>query len=716
MKGRHPHLPLHEQHCKNLWLFLKNSSGRGLQTTFWLCFHLFLWATHFFFSLAQPRFYQWLSMSSTVYSFKVSTARRVHILLPVKGIDCLSSLFLEYLASKLGEHLTHETGIKVTFESAIVPRWKDGTIRLKNVRIQRNKQSHAQMLKRLRENGSDDTHQDSVSRKAAENSNHGLGVSVAHSQGLTSNDPRKSPEATTLGTDENEQDDFTYFDFNARNVDVTLDLMKFLNGKGLVKDCYIKGVRGTVDRRHVDFSRVNPLSWLQCRQAQPGDFEIQNFSIEDCHVNVFDANNFRPYAVSIFNSDLSRFRLQWLLYDMLCADSITGELDGCLFSLTKPHQVKSKQHVHEVEVDNSATADSVQRISRLKLSGVNVDMLNYGATGPFKWITGGTVDIDAYLVIPEPSQRDEDDQSYLVEGDLLEKLSQEIDEIRSRLMDELQPVKEKLLIELREKQDILQAVLSNYKQLRLVALLKEEMEKERSQRKQASDASTSAQDSSDFEKAAPVVNSADGPQDSDSTTTMQLLTNTIPNLTMYIDLHFNNLRTSVPASSTDLSYLNSTLIRPIVAFMNAQPRSTIPISIRVKVPLHQFDGAWTIYQCRMIDYISSAIGIAFADLVRFEYSQYIRTGTSGNRPSGEGGEGGDGDGSNSEKERRGLRLVWKLGWWGIQSASRGIVGMWEWVNQSSVHGYETGAGGASVATGNENGYDDVYSEFVWSAA
>lgn len=43
--------------------------------------------------------------------------------------------FQEYLASKIGKALTQDTGFDVKFESAIVPVWRDGTIRLGNVSV-----------------------------------------------------------------------------------------------------------------------------------------------------------------------------------------------------------------------------------------------------------------------------------------------------------------------------------------------------------------------------------------------------------------------------------------------------------------------------------------------------------------------------------------------------------------------------------------------------
>lgn len=45
------------------------------------------------------------------------------------------------------------------------------------------------------------------------------------------------------------------------------------------------------------------------------------------------------YTFSIFNADIPRFRKQWLFYDLMSAESVTGQVDNCLFSLHKPQSI-----------------------------------------------------------------------------------------------------------------------------------------------------------------------------------------------------------------------------------------------------------------------------------------------------------------------------------------------------------------------------------------
>jgi len=99
------------------------------------------------------------------------------------------------------------------------------------------------------------------------------------------------------------------FDVNLEEVEVTLSFMRWLDGKGLVKDAKVKGVRGVVgecrveqsrpelarglearsgfpltcvDRRSVWWDPSKPLSPADFRHAtRPGDFELEVFADED---------------------------------------------------------------------------------------------------------------------------------------------------------------------------------------------------------------------------------------------------------------------------------------------------------------------------------------------------------------------------------------------------------------------------------------------------
>merc|ERR1711939_1037266 len=82
--------------------------------------------------------------------------------------------------------------------------------------------------------------------------------------------------------DEEEEDtNYTQFDLTIGTVNVTLSFVKWWNGKGLLRDVEVKGVRGVVDRTSVHWSGeyVDPKTYRH--EHHPGDFEIDSFKMED---------------------------------------------------------------------------------------------------------------------------------------------------------------------------------------------------------------------------------------------------------------------------------------------------------------------------------------------------------------------------------------------------------------------------------------------------
>ena len=61
--------------------------------------------------------------------------------------------------------------------------------------------------------------------------------------------------------------------------------------------------------------------------------------IQDFLVTIYQPENFRPYTFSIFNADIRKFGKQWLFYDLMSAESITGQVDNCLFRFHRPQSI-----------------------------------------------------------------------------------------------------------------------------------------------------------------------------------------------------------------------------------------------------------------------------------------------------------------------------------------------------------------------------------------
>ena len=134
---------------------------------------------------------------------------------------------IEYVARAISDYLTKETGIAIVFESAIVPKWKDSRISFKHVYITRRPEA--------------------VNRaRAAKDVEH------EYARGYdVSNHPANHgfiDDEDDLVLDELPEEDtnYTMFDLSVDTIDVTLSVAHWLEGKGLVTDAVIKGVRGVL--------------------------------------------------------------------------------------------------------------------------------------------------------------------------------------------------------------------------------------------------------------------------------------------------------------------------------------------------------------------------------------------------------------------------------------------------------------------------------------
>ena len=305
-----------------------------------------------------------------------------HVLWVILGTTTFFSLAIlavntvfaqETLARWVGNYLTKSSGIKIVFESAIVPKWGSGVITFKNVFVSRRPgQGKARVSK-----GSPET-------EAA--------AAAAAAQFDKSN-----PDY-----DEAEEEDtnYTQFDVSLDTVNVTLSFRKWFNGKGLLRDVEIQGVRGVIDRTSVHYTGeyIDPRSYKH--EHNPGDFEIDSFKMQDLLVTVHQPNSFRPFPVAIFSCDLPQLRRQWLFYDFLSANTMSGTIDDSMFSIhpRQDHSFVSTNFVGDRDLQESTKA--WKKHSRLRIDALNIDHLNRGVDGPFGWIHEGNVDIVADIMFP----------------------------------------------------------------------------------------------------------------------------------------------------------------------------------------------------------------------------------------------------------------------------------------------------------------------------
>lgn len=585
------------------------------------------------------------------------------------GVSACNLLQMDdWMRVRLSHYLSKQSGLQViTLSSTLEPRWQDGRIKFGGVQLQR--------------------------------------------QTSTAN--------------------LTNFDITVDSMEVQLDLLRYLNGHGLISECYLSGIRGTIDRRHLDFTNADPQDWIKRRDPYPNDLDLLHLEIQDCQLKVLDFNDFRPYSVHLHSVICSRFRVQWLLNDFMKADLMTGEYDGAMFSLTKvlsapqslPFTILDQQHL------------SSSHISKFRVNGINIDMLNTGAKGPFGWIDRGTADIDCYIVFPPvfsltaaiaEGVEQHPAHHFMLEpaddGISLENMSAEMEEIRVKMLDEVvEPMKQKLLEELRDRQRLLQMRLSQLGNLEINALFK----------KHERDVKTvPSEDLDDLDEEPEEIESP-----------------IVPIVQFQVDLTFHNIHASIPASSSEtLSFIPQTLIRPIVAYLNAQPlatrgrkTSTPPLILRFALPYTNFYGAWSVYQCELMQKIEETVGLNVARGVVGQYGSYI-----GRRPDVSSKDTTVKEESiatsDSQEEpetmswwawlmspfvlskpstqtstdaqkpqetgisEAGPRILARVGWWSLQQVSKSIMDALNWLQSDSD----------SVGRASLDPFSNVYNEMMWS--
>ncbi|KAF9180040.1 Mitochondrial distribution and morphology protein 31, mitochondrial precursor [Haplosporangium sp. Z 767] len=542
--------------------------------------------------------------------------------------------FQGFVASKISDYLTASTGVKVKFEAAIVPNWKDGRITLRNV----------VMSKRAEEPAKDEL----ALHKGEDHSGHGH--------------EHEEPSEHHSGTTEEVDTNFTMFDLTIDQIDVTLSAKRWLDGKGLIEDASIKGVRGVIDRTHVWWDPdVEYIPEEARRKHVPGDFELEFLQLDDMLVTVLQPDGFRPYTVSIFSAQFPCFRKQWLFYDMLCADSMVGMFDGCLFSC----------YTAQRENTDSQSDTKWKRATRFKIDDVKIDHLNAGVEGPFGWIYSGTVDITCDVRIPK--EPEEDVLRKLV-NDIVDKIDEVVDfaplplvfgtgaiggkeivmypnraaaSLHQKLMEE----EEERQLHAREHEQShghdreqverhrREAEHHHLHQANRSQLLKhpdvEQQYRKYQQMQQQSQQHLTEQQKQQHEQHMSRLQPLPILKSKHKKTA----------LVMDFEFRFNDTKASVPLHTESMSYLSNAMVRPIVAFMNSN-RTAIPIRCRVEMDLNEFDGAWTMYDSDLMNNLSTEVGKAWANLVA------------------------------DERERN--RKLKRVGLWGLQSMTRNIVSVYDY--------------------------------------
>lgn len=456
----------------------------------------------------------------------------------------------ETLAKWIGDYLTQSAGLTVVFESAIVPRWKDGVITFRNVFVSRRPGQEKSSVKK----GS-------------------------------SNAAAEAAAARHAAAEEIDDGNYTQFDVTIDTVNVRLSFLKWWNGKGLLKDAEVKGVRGVVDRTSVQWSGddVDPLTFRH--EHNPGDFELDHFKMEDLLVTVHQPGGFRPFSISIFSCELAQLRKQWLFYDFLSASHMSGAYDGSLFTI-HPRQIHGVSAASDRGQDELDAASAWKKFSRLRIDGLKIDHLNRGVEGPFGWIYEGNVDIVADVMFPA----DPAEGIGKVVSEFYDKMEEAVTSNRYlRILDPTATLKRA------RKEDTI--ILNNpdvvHNDETLLSLGE--------------------------------IPSSPLPASAHHTPRASLEREEVPSyLVMDLRIHLNNVRAAVPLfNNPHISYVNQALVRPIVAYINAK-RTYIPVNCRIVKRVTDFDGSWTVWDCGLMDDTSAEVYSAFAYNVEDQQSRVRR--------------------------------------------------------------------------------------------
>lgn len=443
------------------------------------------------------------------------------------------------MAKWIGDYLTKSAGLTVIFESAIVPKWGDGVISFKNVFVShRPGQSKSTVHK-----GSSNAAAEAAAARQADQD---------------------------AAQDDEDDGNYTQFDVTINTVNVTLSFANWWNGKGILKDVEVKGVRGVIDRTSVEWSAVgkDPLAYRH--EHQPGDFELEYFKMEDLLVTVHQPHGFRPFTVSIFSCELPQLRRQWVFYDFLSASHMSGSYDGSLFTI-HPRQIHNVAAADDNGTDELGEPGVWKKFSRLRIDGLKIDHLNRGVEGPFGWIYEGNVDIVADVSFPNDAE----------EG-------------FGKVMAEFY--------------DKMEEAVTSHRYLRMLESNGLSQGETETNQNTISD----TLDGGDIPLAVEAANSPLPESPERGTLSAPSEEHARGYLIMDLRIHLNDVRAAVPLfSKPHIGYVNQALVRPIVAYINAK-RTYIPISCRIVKRYTDFDGALSLWECRLLDDLSAEVYTAFA--------------------------------------------------------------------------------------------------------
>lgn len=157
------------------------------------------------------------------------------------------------------------------------------------------------------------------------------------------------------------------------------------------------------------------------------------------------------------------------------------------------------------------------------MNGLSIDHFKSGATGPLSWITKGKIDLDLHLLIPQITPSD----------DLLALIRSEIDGLTDTALGQIQK-----MVENHPEREAIRDLAQRTARFRHYGTRHPQVS----------------------------LGSSDPP-------VLPVPEKGYPLLYMFWTVKMNELKASVPLNAPELSYMHSALIRPVVAYMNANKTS-----------------------------------------------------------------------------------------------------------------------------------------------
>ncbi|KAG1455496.1 hypothetical protein G6F56_007052 [Rhizopus delemar] len=453
--------------------------------------------------------------------------------------------FQEWVVRKTGRFLSLSTGTTFSFESA-TPNWKDGKIRFDRIRISCMPRSE-QAKFRL---GIQETSPEIIQGDLL------AGIELEP-------DEMKNAKLKRM----------PWFDLTADTVEFELSMLRWMEGKGVIKTASIKGIRGILDNRRGGWNKHLPWDPELVRKGRiPSHFEMERLSLDDASVTVYMPGGFRAFPISIIQAQFSKFRKQWLLFDIICADYIVGSIDTSIFSIHTPQIEKSVLEHSDLETKQNAPSlanyypykkfdpqgvlvggenkefglmtdqdmknHGYERKSRISMTNLNLDHAHRFGEGPPQWITSGTMDFCADIYAPDKT------------------LQTDPPSIWAAVLETTKSVLPKSVI----------LGLGNGQQITL---------------------------------GEPIRPYKDP--------------NTDKKFIMDVDIRFKDVKGSVPRKIPQFNYLNNTIIRPVVAYINRN-KTLVPIKGRIIMHLENMNGAYTLQDSTLSQNLNKCITQGFVDL------------------------------------------------------------------------------------------------------